>query len=234
MNKEQYKKIIFETTAGVRDVLREVVEWIDGVLAKSRERDLELREKTMDDETNLDGKIVAESLGDTELFGLKKIEGALKTEWFLTPKDVGVLKLNYKEFQTFKSALKEVLEKQPFGYEKLLKHPLKVAEISVLKKEGKVYLTFGREKPIYIAEAEDNQGELLSLLGDPRFGVARSMEVVGEALEVKENSSYLKPTTIKRAITNAVKEIQSKLSQKGKGGILSCHFEGNNVWLETK
>lgn len=232
MNKEQYKKILFGLTAGVRDALKDVVEWIDGVLSKNRERDFEFREKTLDYETNLDGKIVAESMGETELFGLKKTEKALKTEWFLTQKDIDVLKLNYKEFQVFKSALKEVLAKQPYGYEKSLKHPPKTTEAEVIEKDGKVFLVFGKEKPIYIAKTEEKQGKLLLLLNEPHFGVGRSIEAVAEAIGAKEKDTYLAKSANVALVNNTVKEIQRKLAEAGKRNTLHVRFGNNTVRLE--
>jgi len=237
MKKAQYKKILFGTTAGVRNMLKEVVEWVDNALVQNKERNFEFRETIFDEESGFRNKLCLESMGDMELFGAKKIEKKLKTEWFFTFENLCVLKLNYKEFQVFKSALKEVLVKQPFGYEKSIRSLPKITGISVIEKDGKVFLLFSKdikEKPVYIAKTTEKQGKLLLLLGKPNFRIARSIETVAKKLGTENTSKYLSLNANKTVVSNTIKEIYRKLKNKGKRGVLRFCLEDDKIWLEVE
>jgi hypothetical protein len=233
MNKAQYKNYFNDTSPAVLDMLREVVEWVNRTLKNTGTKDFEFMESVLTDETGFSSSQGVEQMGGVEYSGAKKTANLVKGEWgILVNIGNGVIKLNYDAFKVFRSALVEVLKKQPIGFVKHIQSSTDKISASVILKNEKVYIVFGKKPPIYICEAGRKQGRFLLFLSNPKFGLARSIKDVAEEMEIKQVGNYLMINKNKKVIKNAVREIQRKLAKKEKRGALHCFFDDRNVWLK--
>ena len=224
MKIDENVEILSKLTPSILDALRGVVEWVDTALAKEARRDFEFREGQMQDESGFLGAIFGRLSGDAKLSEIKVVEKSLKGDWgVFTDKGDGILQLNYATFAVFKTALKKSLLKQPYGYERSLERPHVKPEALVEQKDDRVYLRFGDERPIFIANAENNQGKLLLFLGRP-LGANRTISSVLQELGVEEPD----------ALRYAMKEVQRKLAKHKKRNLVRLRFAEDTVWIEIK
>jgi len=224
MKIDEYTSALSKLSPSILDALRKVVGWVDTVLTKKTRRDFDFQEGQMQDESGFLAAIFGRLSGDEKFAEIKAVEKSLKEGWgVFTGKGNGILQLNYANFAVFKMALKKLLLKQPYGYERSLERPSIKPEILVEQKDNRVYLKFGNEHPLSIANAKDNQGKLLLFLGKP-FGERRSISSVLEKMEVQELG----------AIKYAMKEIQRKLVKRNKRNSIKLGAGENVLWIEIK
>lgn len=222
MEKKQYQNLLAPLPTGVLDGLRRMVEFVDKALTREHRRDIRLKEDGFWSDSGFDAATFGEVLSDKSCKGAKEVEKALTSDWHVFTNDLkGALHLHHDNYVALKSALKDALREQPFGYERTLERPTIKPQVSVVKKDDTVYVQFGDEKPIRIGDADGNQGKLLRLLGNP-FGNSRRTDTVSEELGGDDET-----------IKNAMKEIQRKLVARGKPNSLRLVFEGDVVWLES-
>lgn len=226
MDKKEYQNLLAPIPTGVLDGLRKLVEFVDHVLTQEHRKDIRLKEDTFWFDSGFNDTAFGEVMGDQSHKGAKDVQRASKDNWQIFSDDgKGALQLNYENYAAFKSALKEVLPQQPFGYKRVLENPRIKSQVAVVTKDEVVYVQFDDERPIRIADATNNQGKLLRLLGNP-IGNSRTVDTVAEELGAQDGSDA--------QIKYAMKEIQRKLAARGKRGALRLVFDERSVWLEAE
>lgn len=222
MEKQYYKDALAPLPSGVLDGLRRMVEFIDKALAQEHHRDIHFKADGFWDESGFFGSIFGELTASHSYDGAAAVEAFLQNEWqVLTNTDKGALQLQYDNYINFKTALKDILKQQPFGYVRALEQPTSKPQVSVVSKDAVVYFQFNDERPLRIARVEDKQGKLLLFLGNP-IGVSRTIQSVSEELDGDITT-----------IQNAMKEIQSKLTAKQKPRSVRLGFSETMVWIEA-
>ena len=168
MDKDGYTAAIAALPTGLTDALRALVEYVDKGLATEHRRDVRFKESTFWDESGFLASLFGELLNDKEHEGAKGLQELLRGEWqIFTDDGKGALELDYQSYIVLKSALKEALTRQPFGYKRTLTAPRSKAALTLIQEDGKVLFRFDVERPIQVAKADDNQGKLLLCLGNP-------------------------------------------------------------------
>lgn len=97
-------------------------------------------------------------------------------------------------------------------------------------KKGYCFIKFGNKPKIKIAKEDTYQCRLLNILF-AESGLRRSAESIFENIKYKDKFDSKNSYEKKEIISNAIKEIQRKLKDKGLGRRIKFNIKENSVWL---